>query len=156
RATGVDTFDIVIDDASHHGMLTKQSFDMLFTRRLAPGGLYVIEDWGTGYFETWPDGKALQGEARSKKAGRQRVRFPSHDYGMPGHIKKLVDNRAHADVLKGGGQIADLRIDTMTPAAGLAFIKKLPCPDASLTRCGAARQRRRPRARGAAHEPSGG
>ena len=57
---------------------------------------------------------------------RQRVRFPSHDYGMPGHIKQLIDNVAHADVLKGGGQIPDLRIDTMTVASGLAFIKKLP------------------------------
>jgi hypothetical protein len=52
-------FDIIIDDASHIGRLTKISFWHLFENHLKPGGLYVIEHWGTGYWEDWPDGKSL-------------------------------------------------------------------------------------------------
>jgi hypothetical protein len=55
-----DRFDIIIDDASHIGEFTKQSFWHLFDNHLKPGGLYVIEDWGTGYMSTWPDGKSVK------------------------------------------------------------------------------------------------
>ena len=50
-------FDIIIDDASHIGELTKTTFWHLFQHHLKPGGLYAIEDWGTGYLEDFPDGK---------------------------------------------------------------------------------------------------
>ena len=53
-------FDIIIDDASHIGEFTKQSFWYLFDNHLKPGGLFVIEDWGTGYMSTWPDGKSVK------------------------------------------------------------------------------------------------
>jgi hypothetical protein len=52
-------FDIIIDDASHIAELTRTSFWHLFDNHLKPGGLYVIEDWGTGYFDDWPDGKSV-------------------------------------------------------------------------------------------------
>src|SRR3990170_6436469 len=38
-------FDIIIDDASHLGELTRNAFWHLFDNHLKPGGLYVIEDW---------------------------------------------------------------------------------------------------------------
>ena len=38
-------FDIIIDDGSHIGELTKKSFWHLFDNCLKPGGIYVIEDW---------------------------------------------------------------------------------------------------------------
>jgi hypothetical protein len=41
-------FDIIIDDASHIGELTKTAFWHLFDNHLKPNGLYAIEDWGTG------------------------------------------------------------------------------------------------------------
>jgi hypothetical protein len=55
-------FDIIIDDCSHIGELSKNSFWYLFTNHLKPGGIYVIEDWGTGYFGGYrnvyyPDGE---------------------------------------------------------------------------------------------------
>ena len=53
-------FDIIIDDASHIGELTKIAFWHLFDNHLKPQGLYVIEDWGTGYWSDWPDGKSLE------------------------------------------------------------------------------------------------
>jgi hypothetical protein len=55
-----DGFDIIVDDASHIGEFTKQSFWYLFDNHLKPGGLYVIEDWCTGYFDGYPDGKQMK------------------------------------------------------------------------------------------------
>jgi hypothetical protein len=52
-----DGFDVVIDDCSHIGRVTRISFWHLFQNHLKPGGLYAIEDWGTGYVESWPDGR---------------------------------------------------------------------------------------------------
>jgi len=41
--------------------LTRRSFWHFFQHHLKPGGLYVIEDWGTGYWSDWPDGAAATG-----------------------------------------------------------------------------------------------
>lgn len=81
-----DGWDIIIDDASHIGSLTKASFWHLFVNHLKPGGLYFIEDWGTGYWDDWPDGKSF-----IKKEPKAPNHFPSHEYGMVGMIKELVD-----------------------------------------------------------------
>lgn len=47
-------FDLVIDDASHLVRQTRASFDVLFPV-LAPGGYYIIEDWGWAHwnFPQW-------------------------------------------------------------------------------------------------------
>jgi Methyltransferase domain len=56
--TGGGPFDLIVDDASHDGNLTRKSFDLLWPL-LAPGGFYVIEDWavalrpGDEPGETW-------------------------------------------------------------------------------------------------------
>jgi hypothetical protein len=39
-----EPIDVVIDDASHWGPPTRSAFEVLFPR-MAPGGLYVIENW---------------------------------------------------------------------------------------------------------------
>jgi hypothetical protein len=78
-------FDIIIDDASHVGTLSKASFDFLFTEALADGGLYFIEDYGTGYMSGFPDGAAFEPDA-----GGGRL-FPSHQNGMVGWVKQLID-----------------------------------------------------------------
>ena len=49
-AFGDHPIDLVVDDASHVYEPTLGSFTALFPR-LAPGGLYVIEDWGWAH---WP------------------------------------------------------------------------------------------------------
>jgi len=49
-------FDIIIDDCSHIGVLSRVSFWHLFDNHLKSGGIYVIEDWGTGYWDHWVDG----------------------------------------------------------------------------------------------------
>jgi len=63
-------FDIIIDDASHFGDLTKIAFWHLFENHLKLGGLYVIEDWGTGYWSDWPDGKRLDLSTYSRVPSR--------------------------------------------------------------------------------------
>lgn len=37
-------WDLVVDDASHDGKLTRATFDLLWPL-VAPGGFYVVEDW---------------------------------------------------------------------------------------------------------------
>lgn len=106
-------FDIIIDDASHIGELTKIAFWHLFDNHLKPNGLYVIEDWGTGYWDDWSDGRSLDLETyfqprleRSpfwlKLAKKMRLKKPMqcHRYGMVGFIKQLVDEQGAHDVTR--------------------------------------------------------
>jgi SAM-dependent methyltransferase len=82
-----DGFDIIIDDASHIAAPTRKCFWHLFDHHLKSGGLFVIEDWGTGYWRRWPDGRAW-------RAGKP------HYAGMVGFIKELVDEQAAHDVTR--------------------------------------------------------
>lgn len=95
-----DGFDIIIDDASHFGFHSLCSFRILFPR-LKNGGYYVVEDWGTGYWNDWPDGHEsgparLANYSKFLKRGYPR-RIITHDYGMVGFIKFLVDEVAGLD-----------------------------------------------------------
>lgn len=122
-------FDIIIDDCSHIGELTRISFWHLFDNHLKPGGLYVIEDWSTGYWDSFFDGVAfsyqpklkfsprifrakstlahLQRSApwlnrvlRSAKRLFNKKQFRSHDYGLVGFVKELVDECGMADITR--------------------------------------------------------
>ena len=124
-------FDIVIDDCAHIGVLARASFWHLFDHHLKSGGVYVIEDWGTGYWDEWVDGigyrarpqafspvlyRATRAVARLRQsralrrvplAGRMlsrlkaavlKTQYHSHDYGMVGFVKELVDELGMADI----------------------------------------------------------
>lgn len=142
-------FDVIIDDASHLGKYTAESFWHLFANHLKPGGVYVIDDWGCGYWDEWSDGRAFAGSRESlgefqnsgspttspspdhvegirrrlRASARSRAqsmspemrsrlekvymkleglsiqrRFKSHDYGMVGFIKQIVDACAIDDI----------------------------------------------------------
>lgn len=110
-------FDIIIDDCSHIGKLAKASFRHLFGPHLKPGGLYCIEDWGTGYLPDWPDGRPPAAEPDTDR------RMPSHDAGMVGFIKQLIDELG-ADACAGG----PTRFASMTINAGLCIIRKAGPP----------------------------
>ncbi|HEV2762922.1 MAG TPA: hypothetical protein VGV38_08005 [Pyrinomonadaceae bacterium] len=132
RETAPEGFDIIIDDCSHIGELTRVSFWHLFERHLKPGGLYVVEDWGTGYWDSWADGvqyrpasaRRLNPLARKLRGGLARLQqsasferlpvaprlasrfkralegrqFHSHDFGMVGFVKELIDELGMADI----------------------------------------------------------
>jgi hypothetical protein len=139
--TAPQGFDIILDDASHIARYTSASFWHLFRHHLKPGGIYVIEDWGSGYWPSWPDGRRynrsqlarLEGEGRPRhenaadgagtkvrsmlrRLPRGKLRaalknayyrwkllpapFPSHDAGMVGFVKQLVDATAMEDITR--------------------------------------------------------
>ncbi len=98
RRTG--PFDLVIDDASHIGELSWSTFQALWPHVRA-GGLYVVEDWGTGYWAHWPDGLAYVPSLP-----------PGHTAGMVGMIKRLIDELDN-------GQLARLEL-----LPGIAFAHK--------------------------------
>jgi len=135
-----DGFDIIIDDASHIGELTKIAFWHLFENHLNPNGLYVIEDWGTGYWDDWPDGKTLDLETyfqpklghRSfwlKIARKLRLKTPlrCHSYGMVGFVKQLVDEQGAHDVTRKqwkGKSKRGSKFENMIITPSIVFIRK--------------------------------
>jgi SAM-dependent methyltransferase len=105
-----DGFDLIIDDASHLGAPTRTSFWHLFDRHLKPGGLYAVEDWGTGYWDTWPDGRNYRPRPRWRARALAllhrlrllpRISFHTHAYGMVGFVKQLIDEQGAAELTRG-------------------------------------------------------
>jgi hypothetical protein len=86
-----DGVDIVIDDASHVGEYSLETYRALFPRVRA-GGLYVVEDWGTGYWPHWGDGAEFTGPCLQDRPAGLARRITSHDYGMVGFVKSLIDD----------------------------------------------------------------
>ena len=107
--------DVIIDDASHLGKSSLALFNATFDRWLRPHGSYYIEDWGTGYWQEWTDGAAYNGPSISAN------RIISHDSGMVGFIKSLID-----DVAAGDRQPPQpFRIASMLVRPGLVKLEKV-------------------------------
>jgi len=134
REAALEGFDIIIDDASHIAELTRISFWHLFDNHLRPGGLYAIEDWGTGYWDDWPDGRSYRppGRLRSLWSDGLKRFFParpvpihSHNFGMVGFIKELIDELGAGDLTRtGAGRPArrESRFESMLMTEGLVVI----------------------------------
>lgn len=106
-------FDVIIDDASHIAEYTRQSFWYLFKDHLKSGGLYFIEDWGTGYWDKWPDGKYYAGQ--------------NHLHGMVGFVKELVDECGWSDITLPGwgkGTPRPTRINSMEITPSHVIVRK--------------------------------
>jgi hypothetical protein len=149
-------FDVIIDDGSHVGQYTRLAFWHLFEKHLKPGGLYFIEDWGCSYWKVYPDGShyhpravdfaphekllnalhrtvaATGVEPLRKLTGFLRYRlvardFPSHQRGMVGFIKELVDECGAADMTDprfGAGTPRKSRIEYMQIGVGMVMCVK--------------------------------
>lgn len=152
RECAPEGFDIVLDDASHVGNVTRASFGRLFERHLKRGGIYVVEDWGTGYWDSWPDGKSyrpadprrarsVHSRAAISRGIRRAFRlspargmdgdpdFAAHNFGMVGFIKELVDEVGWQDITLPGRGNASLErrpswIGELTLYGGHAFVVK--------------------------------
>jgi hypothetical protein len=131
RETAPEGFDVIIDDCSHIGMLSRVTFWHLFDLHLKSGGIYVIEDWGTGYWDTWVDGVRYRPHSQryspsvhfisraitwlqinqimsclplvsrllaGVKAVFLKGQYHSHDFGMVGFIKELIDELGMKDI----------------------------------------------------------
>ena len=91
-------FDVIVDDASHLGFLTANSFRHLFPI-LAPGGTYIIEDiatcfTGCGEFDDAKFPITHIGVDRQEKI------FSSHQHGIIGFVKQLADYTQETVALK--------------------------------------------------------
>jgi len=149
-------FDVIIDDGSHIGQYTRLAFWHLYRNHLKPGGLYFIEDWGTGYWTNYPDGrlyypqpidfawheKILNALAKNsfikqntllkKIVGKLRYtkvknHFPSHQYGMVGFIKELIDECGAPDITDerfGTKNKRESQIEWMRVSVGHVIVKK--------------------------------
>jgi len=135
-----DGFDIIIDDASHIADFTRTSFWHLFDHHLKPNGLYVIEDWGTGYWDDWRDGKSFDIEScvrpriqrnplwmKVMKRFKLKIPMHSHNYGMVGFVKQLVDEQGAADATRKkskGKSERKSNFSNIIITPGLVFIRK--------------------------------
>lgn len=121
-------FDIIIDDASHIGALTRPGFWHLLTRHLKAGGIFAIEDWGTGYWEAWPDGRRCATRPGSRAAGDlEAIDFPSHVAGLVGVVKELVDEVGASDMSRTSAHAPPLRqplIARLDILPGIAFVTR--------------------------------
>ena len=133
-----DGFTVIIDDASHLGVLSARSLQSLYEHHLQDGGLYIIEDWGTGYITDWADGGAagfvdvaqldVPAEAKPTPDGLtpSEASLPSHDLGMVGLTKRLVDHVAAPDLRRFSPNSVGnvLAIDRMIIQHGLVVLQK--------------------------------
>lgn len=58
---GAARLDLVVDDGAHLYYPSRQFFDIVFPY-VAPGGWYLIEDWGWAHWRDWPEGQQLADE----------------------------------------------------------------------------------------------
>jgi hypothetical protein len=132
-------FDVIIDDASHLGNFTEASFLICFNNLLKSKGIYVIEDWGTGYWSDWPDGKSIDlktghiiRKLRKKYKWTKdyekpnKKSFYNHSYGMVGLVKQLIDELAIEDVKKSERKVKSWTtdIESILIKKGQVFIFK--------------------------------
>jgi len=123
-------FDIIIDDASHYANFTEATFLICFNQLLKAKGIYVIEDWGTGYWEDWPDGEKyhLSEDHITYKLRKDYIlnddyeypykkSFCSHNAGMVGFVKQLVDELAIGDIKRSNKEMNEYE----TQIKGLYF-----------------------------------
>ena len=117
--------DLVIEDASHVGYFSKLTFDVVFTL-LKPGGVYFVEDWGTGYWDDWMDGSRLQNYPQVPHNNNIPKRILSHDFGMVGFVKSLVD-LTHESVIRNkhlGESIFSSRVEVLEFGEGVCMLLK--------------------------------
>lgn len=129
-------FDVIIDDASHIGITTARSLQALYSKHLCTGGLYCIEDWGTGYMPDWHDGGALTAPLDINQLDcttvpmvdgvTQPIPMASHDSGVVGLVKRLIDHTAFRTGLASqhgsAGEI--LAIESMSIWNGIVVLRK--------------------------------
>ena len=113
-------FDIIIDDCSHLGCHTARSFAHLFTKGLRPGGIYIIEDTCTAFTSCGGWDGAPFDPPKIGLPGMPQV-FPSHQNGMVGLIKQLID---HSQAPTAIGAYTEYPIERVTVVTNLAVLHK--------------------------------
>jgi hypothetical protein len=133
-----DGFDIIIDDASHLGAPTWESFWHLFDHHLRPAGIYCIEDWRVGYWRDWADGSSYEPPKFGATFFDKTWRVRSHDAGLVGVVKAPVDELG-VDMTThpkrgGSGEHRVPRFARLEIRPGQAFVVKATREDDDLVR----------------------
>jgi hypothetical protein len=118
-----DGVDLVIDDASHIGHFSRLTFNYVIPY-VKSGGLYIVEDWGTGYWETWVDGGLFADRKIPSPAGRIPKSIKSHNFGMVGFVKSLVDYTATDDIENHRAARVGLASRFILPAGRIRSLRK--------------------------------
>ena len=113
-------FDIIIDDCSHVGCHTARSFAHLFGKGLSPGGIYIIEDICTAFTSGGGCDAAPFNPPEIGPPGMPQV-FPSHQNGMVGVIKQLLD---HTQAPTAAGAYTEYPIERLTVMTNFAVLHK--------------------------------
>jgi hypothetical protein len=113
-------FDIIIDDCSHLGCHSARSFAYLFRKGLNPGGIYIIEDTCTAFTSGGGWDAAPFEPPEIGLPGMPQV-FPSHQNGMIGLIKQLLD---HSQALTAAGAYTEYPIERLTVMTNFAVLHK--------------------------------
>jgi len=129
-------FDLIIDDASHIGALTKVAFWHLFDNHLKTCGAVRDRGLGTGYWDDWPDGRTFRPEPPSRSTWSKLLQrfslasqsfFANHSYGMVGFVKELVDEQGAADLTRArltGTAVRTSKFEKMVITPSIVFITK--------------------------------
>lgn len=106
-------FDVVVDDGSHLSPDVTETFRLLWSR-VAPGGLYIIEDLHVSYHPDW-----LGWDPTSTKGRSRPIRGTSMEY-----LKNVAD-AVHFDH-SGSGPAAPMMRDVASIAfhPGVAIVRK--------------------------------
>jgi hypothetical protein len=116
--------DLVIDDASHIGQFSSITFHTVFPH-LKSGALYIVEDWGTGYWPSWTDGGRYRLAHPGRVGGRIRKSIPSHDLGMVGFVKSLIDFTAIDDITDRRAAGKGILSSLLVFLSGIPFLRRM-------------------------------
>lgn len=78
--------DVIIDDASHHNVLTPRTFEILFPL-LKPGGMYFVEDVHTTYWREHFAGNANPLAQETIMGYFQQLTHQLNNEGLPAHYR---------------------------------------------------------------------
>jgi predicted O-methyltransferase YrrM len=108
---GDERLDLVVDDCSHKYEQTKATLNVLFPR-LRPGGLYLIEDWGSSH---WP---ADHWQGRSNKYAKEQnplsrliLELVMVSASRPGLVQRVDIDGSTAYVTRGDEPVSDTDFD---------------------------------------------
>jgi predicted O-methyltransferase YrrM len=108
---GDEMLDLVADDCSHKYEQTKASLNVLFPR-LRPGGLYLIEDWGSAHWpgDNW-QGRNNQYAKEANPLSKLILELVMVSASRPGLVKEITINGSTAYVTRGDEVVSDPDFD---------------------------------------------
>ena len=112
-------WDLIIDDASHRGPLTRETFRLLWPM-IAPGGFYVIEDWFIG-LPLWPSTGCWDGAPVGSAAVAS-----SYDPDLLHAVQDLVTllDKPYCGIGAPPGQFRASEAESVTYRYGMAIVRK--------------------------------